>query len=100
MWYTALIFVIAVFITYIWCMKRAAPIQMNTECFATVIRTNENVVMYDVTIDHEIIGYFVGMKSEPPIDTMVEFTDREDAITFFDELVTRVWMVRRGICLN
>lgn len=81
-------------------MNYLAPTPRNTECHATVIRSNGNVVMYDVTMDHEIIGYFVGIKSEPPIETMVEFIDLEAADTFFDKLAIRVEMARRGICLN
>ena len=83
---------------YIWCMKRAAPIQMNTECFATVVRTNENVVMYDVTIDHEIISYYVGANNPDPC--LTEFIDRESADAFFDKLDVRIKMAKRGICLN
>ena len=78
-------------------MNYLDPIPRNTECHATVIRSNENVVMYDVTMDHEIIGYFVAIKTN---ETMVEFTDRESADTFFDKLDVRVEMAKRGICLN
>jgi hypothetical protein len=56
--------------------------------------------MYDVTIDHEIIGYFVGIKNESPAETFNEFTDRKAADVFFDELSIRVEMAKRGICLN
>ena len=85
---------------YIWCMNYLDPIPRNAECFATVIRSKNNVVMYDVTIDHEIIGYFVGIKSDSPAETFIEFIDREAANTFFDKLGVRVEMAKRGICLN
>ena len=53
--------------------------------------------MYDVTIDHEIIGYFVSIHNNA---TEVEFTDRDAANIFFDKLDIRVEMAMRGICLN
>lgn len=80
-------------------MKHLTPVP-NSECVAQVIRADDNVVMYDVTIDHEIIGYFVGIKNESPAETFNEFTDRKDADVFFDELSIRVEMAKRGICLN
>lgn len=84
---------------YIWCMKFLAPIHRNAECRTTVVRSNENVVMYDVTIGHEIIAYFVGINTHSN-ETMVEFVDRGAADTFFDKLGVRVEMSKRGICLN
>ena len=80
-------------------MKHLTPIP-NSECVAQVIRADDNAVMYDVTIDHEIIGYFVGIKSDSPAETMVEFIDRKAADIFFDKLSVRVQMAKRGICLN
>ena len=84
---------------YIWCMKFLAPIPSNIECRATIIRSNKNVVMYDVSIDHEIIGYFVGINT-PYNENMVEFIDHDAADIFFDKLNIRVEMSKRGICLN
>ena len=80
---------------YIWCMKRMASIPRNIECLTHVVRSNQNVVMYDVTMDHEIIGYFVGVNNPDPC--LVEFVDRKAADAFFDKLDTRVEMSKRGI---
>lgn len=84
---------------YIWCMKFLAPIHRNSEHRATVVKSNENVVMYDVTLDHEIIAYFVGINTHSN-ETMIEFVDLDAAETFFDKLSVRVEMAKRGICLN
>ena len=70
----------------------------NIECFTTVVRSNRNAIMYDVCIDHEIIGYFVGVNNPDP--SLVEFTDRKSADEFYDKLDIRVEMKKRGICLN
>ena len=83
---------------YIWCMKRMAPIPGNIECLTHIVRSNVNVVMYDVTMDNEIIGYFVGVNNPDPC--LVELSDREAADDFFDKLDMRVAMAERGICLN
>ncbi len=85
---------------YIWCMKRLAPISNNIECVASIVRMNNNVIMYDAIIEHEIIGYFVGLNTYPPTERYMEFTDREAADAFFDKLDVRVTMAERGICLN
>jgi len=77
-----------------------APTPRNGECVTQVVRETDNVAMFDVTIDHEIIGYFVGIKSVAGPDTFIEFADREPADKFFDKLDVRVEMANRGICLN
>lgn len=81
-------------------MKRMAPISNNVECVASIVRMNDNVVMYDAIIEHEIIGYFVGLRTYPPTQMLMEFTKREDADRFFDKLDLKVEMAKRGICLN
>jgi len=83
---------------YIWLMKRMAPIPRNVECSATIVRSNKNVIMYDVTIEHEIIAYYVGVNNPDP--SLVEFNDLESATLFYDKLDIRVEMASRGICLN
>ena len=70
------------------------------ECVASIIRSTENVVMYDVIMEHEIMGYFVAVKRYPSTETFVEFTEKDAADVFFDKLDIRVEMAKRGICLN
>ena len=54
----------------------------------------------ELLIEHEIIGYFVGLRTYPTTQMWMEFTDREAADAFFDKLDTRITMAKRGICLN
>lgn len=54
--------------------------------------------MYDVTIEHEIVGYYVGVNNPDP--SLIEFIDRETANAFYDKLDMRVEMANRGISLN
>lgn len=81
-------------------LKWLAPIPSPVDCVAHIVHSNQNVIMYDVTIDHEIMGYFVGINSNPPAERLVEFTEREAAEDFYSKLNVRVEMAKRGICLN
>lgn len=95
---TALILANGIRMLYIWIMKFVAPIHRTGEYCTTVVKSNRNVVMYDVIIDHEIIGYFVGLTGPNP--SLVEFNDKETADVFYDKLDMRVEMAKRGISLN